>query len=99
MVIVSARGPHGGRAHLSLRSPASSTDIREKVTGKVLMLDLALDPGSLSREITPGHSGRAFIVWSLIPIVTVKYILVIMRLDNRGEGGILALLALSSRSA
>jgi len=36
----------------------------------------------------------SLIVWSLILIVTVKYILVIMRLDNRGEGGILALLAL-----
>jgi KUP system potassium uptake protein len=36
----------------------------------------------------------SLIVWSLILIVSVKYILVIMRLDNRGEGGILALLAL-----
>jgi len=36
----------------------------------------------------------SLIVWSLILIVTVKYVLVIMRLDNRGEGGILALLAL-----
>jgi KUP system potassium uptake protein len=36
----------------------------------------------------------SLIVWSLILIVTVKYVVVIMRLDNRGEGGILALLAL-----
>jgi KUP system potassium uptake protein len=36
----------------------------------------------------------SLIVWSLILIVSVKYVLVIMRLDNRGEGGILALLAL-----
>jgi len=36
----------------------------------------------------------SLIVWSLILIVTVKYVLVIMRLDNRGEGGIVALLAL-----
>jgi len=36
----------------------------------------------------------SLIVWSLILIVSVKYILIIMRLDNRGEGGILALLAL-----
>src|SRR5947208_2709003 len=36
----------------------------------------------------------SLIVWSLILIVSVKYILVIMRLDNRGEGGIMALLAL-----
>ena len=33
-------------------------------------------------------------VWSLILIVGVKYIAFVMRLDNRGEGGIMALLAL-----
>ncbi len=36
----------------------------------------------------------ALILWSLILIVAVKYIVFIMRADNRGEGGILALLAL-----
>ena len=36
----------------------------------------------------------SMIVWSLILVVSVKYISFIMRADNRGEGGILALLAL-----
>ncbi|MBC7790321.1 MAG: potassium transporter Kup [Anaerolineae bacterium] len=36
----------------------------------------------------------SLIVWSLTLIVSVKYIVFIMRADNRGEGGILALLAL-----
>ncbi len=36
----------------------------------------------------------SLIVWALIMIVTVKYIGFIMRADNRGEGGELALLAL-----
>ena len=36
----------------------------------------------------------SLIVWSLIIIVSVKYIVFIMRADNNGEGGILALLAL-----
>lgn len=35
------------------------------------------------------------IIWSLITIVTVKYLVVVMRADNRGEGGIMALLALT----
>jgi KUP system potassium uptake protein len=35
--------------------------------------------------------------WSLIMIVTVKYVTLIMRADNQGEGGILALMALSRR--
>ena len=36
----------------------------------------------------------ALIVWSLILVVSVKYLLYVMRADNRGEGGILALLTL-----
>jgi KUP system potassium uptake protein len=39
----------------------------------------------------------SLIFWSLILIVTVKYVLVVMRADNRGEGGILALMALAQR--
>jgi KUP system potassium uptake protein len=35
--------------------------------------------------------------WSLIMIVTVKYVMLIMRADNQGEGGILALTALAQR--
>jgi KUP system potassium uptake protein len=33
-------------------------------------------------------------VWSLVAVVSVKYLIFIMRADNEGEGGILALLAL-----
>ncbi len=36
----------------------------------------------------------SLIVWALILVVTLKYITYILRADNRGEGGILALLAL-----
>ncbi len=41
----------------------------------------------------------SLITWSLILVVTVKYILYVMRADNKGEGGILALLALMERKA
>ena len=37
------------------------------------------------------------VFWSLIVVVTLKYIALIMRADNNGEGGILALMALVSR--
>jgi KUP system potassium uptake protein len=40
----------------------------------------------------------SLIFWSLILVVTVKYVLVIMRADNRGEGGLLALTALVLRT-
>jgi KUP system potassium uptake protein len=36
----------------------------------------------------------SLILWSLIMIISVKYAILIMRADNRGEGGIVALLAL-----
>ena len=40
----------------------------------------------------------SLIFWSLILVVTVKYVLFVMRADNRGEGGILALTALAQRT-
>ena len=36
----------------------------------------------------------SLVVWSLILVVSVKYLIFILRADNRGEGGVLALLAL-----
>jgi KUP system potassium uptake protein len=39
------------------------------------------------------------IVWALILVVTIKYVVLIMRADNEGEGGVLALAALAHRSA
>ena len=39
----------------------------------------------------------SLIFWSLILVVTVKYVTIILRADNRGEGGILALMAVVQR--
>ena len=36
----------------------------------------------------------SLILWSLISVVSIKYLMFVMRADNRGEGGILALVAL-----
>jgi KUP system potassium uptake protein len=41
----------------------------------------------------------SMIFWALIIVVTVKYVILIMRADNQGEGGILALLALALEAA
>ena len=40
----------------------------------------------------------SLVFWALVLVVTVKYVLFVMRADNRGEGGILALLALATNS-
>ncbi|MES1972702.1 MAG: potassium transporter Kup [Pseudomonadota bacterium] len=37
-------------------------------------------------------------LWSLILVVTIKYVLFLMRADNQGEGGVLALTALARRA-
>ena len=36
----------------------------------------------------------SLVIWALFIVVTVKYVLFVMRADNRGEGGIMALLSL-----
>jgi KUP system potassium uptake protein len=41
----------------------------------------------------------SLIVWSMVWVITIKYLFVMMRADNNGEGGILALLALALREA
>ena len=40
----------------------------------------------------------SLIVWALIIIVTIKYVVILLRADNNGEGGTLALMALAHRS-
>ncbi len=40
----------------------------------------------------------SLIFWSLMIVVTLKYVTLIMRADNDGEGGVLALAALAHRS-
>jgi KUP system potassium uptake protein len=55
-----------------------------------------VDFGDLSERAILG--ALSLIVWALTLVVTVKYVLVIMRADNRGEGGLLALTALVLRT-
>ena len=40
----------------------------------------------------------SLVTWALILIVTIKYVVFLMRADNKGEGGTLALMALAQRS-
>ena len=51
-------------------------------------------------DISPAVYGiLSLITWALIFVVTIKYVLIIMRADNHGEGGVFALTALVSKSA
>ena len=71
--------------------------------------DIGTSPIYAFRETFAGHHTLApdrlhifgvlsLIFWSMMIIVTIKYLTVIMRADNKGEGGSLALLALINRS-
>ena len=71
--------------------------------------DIGTSPIYAFRETFAGHHPLApdrfhiygvlsLIFWSMMLVVTVKYVTVIMRADNKGEGGSLALLALINRS-
>ena len=42
--------------------------------------------------------GLSTIFWSLIVVVSLKYVVLVMRADNRGEGGTMALLALATNA-
>ena len=43
------------------------------------------------------YGALSLIVWALLVVVTLKYVLLILRVDNHGEGGIMALVALIER--
>jgi KUP system potassium uptake protein len=71
--------------------------------------DIGTSPIYAFRETFAGHHTLipdqlhiwgvlSLIFWSMMIIVTTKYLMVIMRADNKGEGGSLALLALINRS-
>ncbi|QAY79136.1 potassium transporter Kup [Sphingosinicella sp. BN140058] len=72
--------------------------------------DIGTSPLYAFRETFSGHHKLAhgpqeivgvlsLIFWSMMIVVTLKYVAVIMRADNKGEGGSLALLALINRKS
>ncbi|MBN8809211.1 MAG: potassium transporter Kup [Sphingomonas sp.] len=58
-------------------------------------LKLTADDGLVASEI---FGVLSMALWSLFLVVTVKYVIFLMRADNQGEGGVLALAALARRA-
>jgi KUP system potassium uptake protein len=56
----------------------------------------ASEAGTISRETVLGV--LSLILWSLIVVVTMKYVIILLRADNNGEGGTLSLTALVGRA-
>lgn len=70
--------------------------------------DIGTSPLYTLREVfnygvQPNHDGvlgvLSLIIWSLVWVVSIKYVLFILRADNDGEGGVMALTALAQRAA
>ncbi|WP_093453896.1 potassium transporter Kup [Sphingomonas sp. YR710] len=72
--------------------------------------DIGTSPLYAFRETFAGHHPLvpdqlhilgvlSLIFWSMMLVVTIKYVAIIMRADNKGEGGSLALLALINRKS
>src|SRR6476646_1710985 len=75
----------------------------------VVFGDIGTSPLYTIKEAFSPHYGLApdhatvlgilsLVFWSLVVVITVKYVIVIMRADNHGEGGIMALTALAQRT-
>ena len=71
--------------------------------------DIGTSPLYAMREAFSGPFGMAptelnilgvvsLLFWSLVLVICLKYLTVILRADNRGEGGILSLMALATRN-
>jgi KUP system potassium uptake protein len=56
----------------------------------------AADSAPVTRDIVLGV--LSLILWALIVVVTIKYVLLLLRADNNGEGGTLSLTALAMRA-
>jgi KUP system potassium uptake protein len=74
----------------------------------VVFGDIGTSPLYAMREALAHSGGRvgqdfavlgvcSLVIWALILVVTVKYVIFLMRADNKGEGGTLALMALAQR--
>ena len=88
---------------------ASGLGLLVAATG-VVYGDIGTSPLYTLKEVFAGHYGvqvnhdgvlgiLSLIFWSLIWIVSLKYVLFILRADNDGEGGVMALTALARRAA
>lgn len=90
-----------------MSNPHSKKPLAPVVIGAIGVVfgDIGTSPLYALKEIFNGHHPipitpdnifgiLSMVFWSIIALVTVKYVSVIMRADNRGEGGSLALLSL-----
>src|ERR1700709_63387 len=62
------------------------------------MRESALAVGGHAASAAAVYGALSLIFWALVIVVTIKYVVFIMRADNNGEGGVMALAALAHRA-
>jgi len=89
---------HGGRGLAPSALACMGVVFGDIGTSPLYTLNVAAKSASPSGEVSPEAvlGIVSLIFWSLIVVISIKYAILIMRADNHGEGGILALLALVS---
>ena len=92
---VSSRAPATGKALVGMTFAALGVVYGDIGTSPLYALKECFAPGhGLARTPENVIGVLSLILWSLMFVVTYKYITVMLKADNKGEGGILALLAL-----
>lgn len=107
---VSAAETLGASGHAETHSTASFSALMVGSIG-VVYGDIGTSPLYAFREAVTAAGATAtsvnpaavlgvlsLILWALIVVVTLKYVLILLRADNNGEGGTLALMALAQRA-
>src|SRR5258708_19504394 len=109
----SIAGPSGSEATTDGVAPAHSS-VWALALGSIGVVygDIGTSPLYALREAVIAASGAhheelargtvlgviSLILWALFIIVTLKYVVILLRADNNGEGGTLTLMALASRA-
>lgn len=95
---MSANATHGARQPMALLMLGAIGIVFGDIGTSPLYTMKALFTGRFGVPLSHGNvlGLLSVIFWSLVIVVTLKYAALIMRADNRGEGGVLALTALVS---
>src|SRR5665647_2170044 len=101
-----AAGPDGGDAPVKVGFWALTLGSIGVVYGDIGTSPLYAMRESVLAAVGPGNAVSepvvlgilSLIIWALLLVVTAKYVLILLRADNNGEGGTLALMALASRA-
>jgi KUP system potassium uptake protein len=109
-VVTSAADTPAANGHAEAHSTAGFKALMLGSIG-VVYGDIGTSPLYALREAVVAASGSegvinphavlgvlSLILWALVIVVTLKYVLILLRADNNGEGGTLALMALAQRA-